>query len=162
MLSLDHQLARVDGVYNAIFITGDSVGDCMFFGEGAGAGAAASAVMGDIIEVSRHIAYELPAVVGCTCTEKLEIASMDDLETSYYIRIGVIDEIGTLTKVASIFSDHEVSIQSILQNESNSTQFCNVVIITHKSKEENVMAALKDLEKSDSVKNIGTFIRIED
>mgnify|MGYP000202308740 CR=1 FL=1 len=80
MLPLSHQLATVDGVYNAIYVTGDAVGETMFFGEGAGAGPAASAVMGDVVEVARHVTLGVGPLVGCTCTDELPIVPMDDLQ----------------------------------------------------------------------------------
>ena len=69
MLPKAHQMAQVNGVFNAIYVTGDAVGETMFFGEGAGAGPAAAAVMGDVLEVARHMTLGIPPVVGCTCTE---------------------------------------------------------------------------------------------
>ena len=69
MLPKAHQLATVNGVFNAIYVTGDAVGETMFFGEGAGAGPAASAVMGDVLEVARHLTLGVSPIVGCTCTD---------------------------------------------------------------------------------------------
>ena len=71
MIPLEHQLAHVDGVYNAIYVVGDAVGETMFFGEGAGAGPAASAVMGDVLEVARHLTLGIKPIVGCTCTDEI-------------------------------------------------------------------------------------------
>ena len=71
MIPLDHQLAKVNGVYNAIYVIGDAVGETMFFGEGAGAGPAASAVMGDVLEVARHLQLGVKPIVGCTCTDNI-------------------------------------------------------------------------------------------
>ena len=76
MIPDTHQLAHVNGVDNAIYVTGDAVGETMFFGAGAGAGPAASAVMGDVLEVSRRIMQGVPPLVGCTCTDKLPIVPM--------------------------------------------------------------------------------------
>ena len=69
MIPEAHQMAHVNGVYNAIYVTGDAVGETMFFGEGAGAGPAASAVMGDVLDISRHIMLGAPPIVGCTCAD---------------------------------------------------------------------------------------------
>ena len=95
MIPENHQLATVNGVFNAIFVEGDAVGQTMFFGEGAGAGPAASAVMGDVLEVARHIQMGIKPIVGCTCTDNLPIISMDDLHTKYYIRFVVADRSGS-------------------------------------------------------------------
>ncbi len=86
MIPADHQLATVNGVFNAIYVVGDFVGETMFFGEGAGAGAAASAVMGDVLEVARHVQQGVGPIVGCTCTDALPILPMDELVMRYYLR----------------------------------------------------------------------------
>jgi homoserine dehydrogenase len=101
MISRSHQMAHVNGVYNAIYVTGDAVGETMFFGEGAGAGPAASAVMGDVLDVARHITLGVPPIVGCTCTDELPIVPMDNLETCYYLRIVVPDRVGVLAAAAT-------------------------------------------------------------
>lgn len=115
MIPTDHQLANVNGVYNAIYVTGDAVGDCMFFGEGAGAGPAASAVMGDAIEVARHVANDVKPIVGCTCTDNLPLRGIGKLETKYYLRLLVKDEPGVLAAISEIFSQYDVSIRSMVQ-----------------------------------------------
>ncbi|MCQ5072238.1 homoserine dehydrogenase, partial [Adlercreutzia sp. DFI.6.23] len=91
MIPTNHQLATVNGVFNSIYVVGDFVGETMFFGEGAGAGAAASAVMGDVLEVARHILQGVAPIVGCTCTDDLPILPMDELVMRYYLRFSVTD-----------------------------------------------------------------------
>ena len=98
-------MAQVNGVFNAIYVTGDAVGETMFFGEGAGAGPAAAAVMGDVLEVARHMTLGIPPVVGCTCTDNLPIVPMEKLSTKYYIRFSVAD-----THTAS-----EASVRRVLE-----------------------------------------------
>ena len=83
MIPDDHPLASVNGVYNAIYVVGDAVGETMFFGEGAGSLPAASAVVGDVIEVARRIqADNCTPLVGCTCTETLSVRDTRELETA--------------------------------------------------------------------------------
>lgn len=94
MIPLDHQLAKVNGVYNAIYVIGDAVGETMFFGEGAGAGPAASAVMGDVLEVARHLQLGVKPIVGCTCTDNIPVISVEELQTKYYLRFLVEDRAG--------------------------------------------------------------------
>lgn len=160
MLPKTHQLSRVDGVYNAIYVTGDAVGDCMFFGEGAGAGPAASAVMGDIIEIARHIAKGTGPIVGCTCTDTLPFRPMGDLETKYYLRLLVEDKPGVLASTSKAFSDCGVSIRSVVQ-PSDDKDTADLIYMTHTAKEENFISALEQIKLLPTVKNIGTIIRIE-
>ena len=83
----------------------------MFFGEGAGAGPAASAVMGDVLEVARHLTLGVSPIVGCTCTDDLPILPVEELQTKYYIRFAVADRSGVLAAMAGVFAKHGVSVR---------------------------------------------------
>lgn len=160
MLPEDHPLSGVNGVYNAIYVTGDAVGSTMFFGEGAGAGPAASAVMGDVIEVARSLEVGAGPIVGCTCTDTLPLRPMSELETQYYIRLDVVDEPGTLAKTSAVFGEHGVSINSVVQREPEDGS-AQLVFVTHIAKEADVRAALEVLASMPSVNEVATVIRVE-
>ena len=162
MIPTSHQLANVNGVYNAIYVTGDAVGDCMFFGEGAGAGPAASAVMGDTIEVARHVANDVKPVVGCTCTDNLPLRGIGKLETKYYLRLLVKDESGVLAAISEIFSQYEVSIRSMVQPTTHGDGTAELIFMTHTANEAHFEDALKEVAALSCVVKIGTMIRIEE
>ncbi len=161
MIPCTHQLAAVNGVYNAVFVTGDAVGDLMFFGEGAGAGAAASAVMGDIVELARHISHDVPPVVGCTCTDKLPLVPIKNIESQYYIRLNVKDVAGVLAATAQLFADNNVSIKSMLQ-EASKGDHVDLLYVTHHTKESSINAALEKIKQLPQVNSFGILIRIEE
>jgi len=160
MIPNGHPLASVNGVYNAIYVVGDSVGETMFFGEGAGSLPAASAVVGDLIEVARRIQSGCAPTVGCTCTEKLPVRDMADLETGYYIRLEVADKPGVLAAVASVFGEHEVSIASVIQKRADAG-VAEIVYVTHTARESAVRAALDEIAALDTVDLIASIIRVE-
>ena len=163
MIPETHQMANVNGVYNAIYVTGDAVGETMFFGEGAGAGPAASAVMGDVLEVSRHITMGIAPIVGCTCTDDLPIVPMDNLETRYYIRLVVPDRTGVLATAAEVFARFDVSLRSVVQEGTRARDAVNLIFVTHTAKEKNIRAALAELAaKEDMLQAEPTVIRVED
>lgn len=163
MIPEDHQLATVNGVYNAIFVEGDAVGQTMFFGEGAGAGPAASAVMGDVLEVARHIQMGIKPIVGCTCTDYLPILPMDDLETKYYIRFVVADRPGVLASTADIFSKHGVSVRSVTQRGTSPRDVVDLVFVTHTAQERLVREAINAILALDGVVTGGepSVIRVQ-
>jgi homoserine dehydrogenase len=161
MIPKDHQLANVNGVYNAIYVTGDAVGDCMFFGEGAGAGAAASAVMGDVIEVARRVANNVEPIVGCTCTDNLAIRDIGELETKFYLRLLVADKPGVLAAISEIFCHHNVSIRSMVQPTAGGDGTAELIFVTHIAGDANFETALAEIQGLDCVVEIGTMIRIE-
>jgi len=161
MIPNSHPLASVNGVYNAIYVVGDSVGETMFFGEGAGSLPAASAVVGDLIEVARRIQGGCAPLVGCTCTESLPVRDISELETGYYVRLEVADKSGVLAAVASVFGEHDVSIASVIQKRAEAG-IAEIVYVTHTARESAVRAALDEIGELDSVDTIATVIRVED
>lgn len=161
MLPKSHPLAAVNGVYNAIYVSGDAVGDTMFFGEGAGSGPAASAVMGDVIEIARSITAGVDPFVGCTCTDSLKVLSIDELETQYYIRLSVADRPGVLAATSAVFSRHGTSIFSMMQAGNAYGESVDVIYVTHTTTESSIRAALEEIGQLEEVHEVATVIRVE-
>ena len=163
MLPKAHQMAQVNGVFNAIYVTGDAVGETMFFGEGAGAGPAAAAVMGDVLEVARHMTLGIPPVVGCTCTDNLPIVPMEQLSTKYYIRFSVADRSGVLAAMAGVFAKHGVSVRSVVQRGSAQHETVNLSYVTHTASEASVRRVLEEIGGlEDVLRAEPSVIRVED
>ncbi len=163
MLPLEHQLSSVNGVYNAIYVVGDAVGETMFFGEGAGSGAAASAVMGDVLEVARHVVRGVKPIVGCTCTDSLPIVPMENLKTKYYIRFTVADRCGVLATMAGVFAKHNVSVRSVIQRGKKQTESVNLAYMTHTACESDVRDVIDEIKQLDDVLYAEpSLIRVED
>lgn len=163
MLPLTHQLATVNGVMNAIYVVGDAVGETMFFGPGAGAGPAASAVMGDVLDMARRLQAGVSPLVGCTCTDDLPIVPMADLKTKYYIRFTVADRPGVLSATAGVFAKHDVSVRSVIQRGQKSGGIVNLAYVTHTARESNVRAVLDEIAQlEDVLRDEPSVIRVED
>ena len=164
MIPESHQLATVNGVFNAIYTVGDAAGENMFFGEGAGAGPAASAVMGDVLEVARHLQMGIKPIVGCTCTDELPILSVEDLHTKYYIRFVVADRSGVLASAADIFAKYDVSVKTVTQRGHAARDDVDLVFVTHTAEERNVRKAIDDILALEGVVTGGfpSVIRVQD
>lgn len=164
MIPESHQLATVNGVFNAIYTVGDAAGENMFFGEGAGAGPAASAVMGDVLEVARHLEMGIKPIVGCTCTDELPILSVEDLHTKYYIRFVVADRSGVLASAADIFAKYDVSVKTVTQRGNAARDDVDLVFVTHTAEERNVRKAIDDILALEGVVTGGfpSVIRVQD
>ena len=164
MIPESHQLATVNGVFNAIYTVGDAAGENMFFGEGAGAGPAASAVMGDVLEVARHLQMGTKPIVGCTCTDELPILSVEDLHTKYYIRFVVADRSGVLASAADIFAKYDVSVKTVTQRGNAARDDVDLVFVTHTAEERNVRKAIDDILALEGVVTGGfpSVIRVQD
>lgn len=164
MIPESHQLATVNGVFNAIYTVGDAAGENMFFGEGAGAGPAASAVMGDVLEVARHLQMGIKPIVGCTCTDELPILSVEGLHTKYYIRFVVADRSGVLASAADIFAKYDVSVKTVTQRGNAARDDVDLVFVTHTAEERNVRKAIDDILALEGVVTGGfpSVIRVQD
>jgi len=164
MVPADHQLAAVNGVFNAIYVIGDFVGETMYFGEGAGAGAAASAVMGDVLEVARHLQMGTKPINDIASLDALPIIPMDELNTKYYLRFTVEDRPGVLAACADVFAKYDVSIQSVDQRGTKSREEVNLVFITHTACEGDMRKAIKEILSLDNMVTGGfpVVIRVQD
>ncbi len=159
MVPSDHPLAAVRDVFNAVFVSGDAVGDLMFYGRGAGSLPAASAVVGDIIYAARTILTGGRGI-GCTCFDSCPIKDMGETLSRYYMLFDVPDRPGVLAAIAGVFARQEVSIKSVIQHGTG--QEARIVLVTHTVKEKSIRACLEELEGLPAVNRISSVIRVED
>ncbi len=160
-------MAQVHGVYNAIHLVGDAVGDIVLYGQGAGSLPTASAVVGDIIDLARNRIQKSFARVPATSfqwgsRQPLAIKPMADIESRYYLRCMVKDEPSALSTISGILGKHGISISSVLQKERKQGQPVPLVIVTHRSIERGIQSALHDMNALPIISEPTVFIRMED
>lgn len=162
LISEESLLAKVDGVYNAILVEGDLVGNVLFYGQGAGPNPTSSAVIADVVSAAQDILL-------CTGSRirwqprPTTIKPMDELITRYYIRMSVADQAGVITQITRILGDNLISISAMVQKEMDAaTQSAEIVIMTHPASEAAMQKALREMKKLNVVKEISNFIRVED
>jgi len=161
-------IANVEGVMNAVLVKGDAVGPTLFYGRGAGAEATASAVVADLVDVTRmatsdpehrvpHLAFQPDRLADTP------ILSMEDIETGYYLRLRALDRPGVLADVTRICADLSISIDAIFQKEAGEGEDqVDVVILTHRTLEKNVNAALRRIEALATIPAPVVRIRLEE
>lgn len=159
----DMMLAKVDGVLNAVEILGDLTGKILFHGAGAGEMPTASAVVADIVNISRNLAANVVPPAPPVLSEDLRIRPMSELETRYYLRLSVADRPGVLAQVGSVLGDLEISIASVIQKETDEVaQSAEFVLMTHRASEAAMQSAIERLLKLDVVSEIGNMLRVEE
>ncbi|ABB31860.1 homoserine dehydrogenase [Geobacter metallireducens RCH3] len=167
MIPVNNPLADVDGAFNAIRFTGDFIGPVMFYGRGAGMDPTASAVVGDIIEVSRNIV----AGIGRRCAPlgycdeavaTLPLKPMGEIESKYYIRFSAVDRPGVLARISGILGKYDISIESMVQSGRMAGEEVPIVIMTHEARESDVRTALDEIDTFDIITQKSQVIRIED
>jgi homoserine dehydrogenase len=164
MIPAGSPMAAVSGVFNAVFMTGDNVGNLMFYGRGAGQLPTASAVWSDALEIARRVAHGIPALdidLPSVGRNPLPLRPMDDIRSAYYLRVMALDQPGVLAQVAGILGRHDISLVSVLQKERARTEAVPVVMMTHEARERDMRAALAAIDKLSVVAGRTTMIRVE-
>jgi len=167
MLSSDHLLSTVDGVFNAIFLKGNAVGETLFFGQGAGMMPTGSAVVGDLIELSRNILKGTRGRVPILSFQRADVKEMkvkdiEDIVRPYYMRFSALDRPGVLSKISGVLGKNDISIASVIQKGRGVSEAVPVVIMTHEARERNVRRALREIDEMDVILDRTTLIRVED
>lgn len=160
-IPMSHPMASVNDVFNAIFVTGDAVGDAMFYGRGAGELPTASAVLGDIMEVTRNIQHEAKARVLCTCYENKPICPIEETESTFYVRLLAQDEPGVFAKIAGVFAEQQISLNSVIQKRKVDN-CAEIVFLTYTVKDAALRRALAKLETLPVIEEISNVIRVHD
>ena len=158
MIPASHPLASVHDAYNAIFLEGDSTGNLMFYGRGAGSLPTGAAVVGDLVDVTRNLVQGTRGV-GCTCLYRRPIRPMAEVSTQYYLALDVADRPGVLAQVAAVFARHGVSIRSVLQRGRG--EQAQLVLVTHLAKEGALQATVAELRELPAVGNLASVMRVE-
>ena len=159
-------LANVNGVMNAVMVEGDAVGPTLYYGAGAGSEPTASAVVADIIELSRALTVdqvERAPFLGFQ-TEQLstdEVLSIEDVMCPYYVRLHVQDKTGVLADITRLLSEEGVSIEAMFQRDTDEEGYVSIVLMTHKIRESALQNALEKIANLDAVGNEIMRIRVE-
>jgi len=157
-------IANVEGAMNAVQVFGDAVGTTLYYGKGAGSEPTASAVIADLVDVTRlmtadsenrvpHLAFQPDAM------QNLPILPISEITSSYYLRLCVADQAGVLAEITKILASHSVSIDALIQKEAaeGETQ-TDLVMLTHATKEKNMLAAIQEMQSLRTV--IGNVVKL--
>jgi homoserine dehydrogenase len=159
-------LANVDGVVNAIQVEGDLVGRVLFQGPGAGPQPTSSAVIANVIDAAQSIAAARAGRSADRAAWRpsllLPVKPVAELVTRYYLRVEVADQPGVLAQIGRSFGDHQVSIASVIQKETDeAAQTAELVVMTHLAREEDVQSTVREVAKLQVVRRIGSLLRVE-
>ena len=160
-------IANVEGAMNAVLVQADAVGATLYYGKGAGAEPTASAVIADLVDITRlatadpghrvpHLAFQPDAM------SDIPVLPMSEVTTSYYLRVCVADQLGVLADITRVLADATISIDAMLQKEpEEGTTHTDIILLTHQTQEKNVDAAIARIEALPTVQGRITRIRLE-
>lgn len=160
MVPQDHPLARVNGVFNAVFLKGDAVGEAMFLGRGAGMMPTASAVVSDIIRAGLSRSLLKPVKPVFKSESMISMVSINELHSEYYLRFSVVDKPGVFGQIAGCLGEANIGIAAVYQKENEVDSKIPIVVLTHKTLEKNLKQALEKIEKLEAVLDTPTLIRV--
>ena len=167
MIPVDHPMANVNGVLNAIRVCDDLMEENILVGHGAGALPTGAAVVGDVMEIVRNLLIGKGTRVPAQSFQKanvkpIPIKSMDEIEAEYFLRFRVKDEPGVLAKISGILGNHSISIESMIQRgRDDNGKGVPLVMMVHRSNEKNVQDALAEIDRLDVVCEKSNLIRVE-
>jgi len=167
MIPLDHLLASVNANFNAFHIMGDASGPIFLYGQGAGMMPTASAVVSDIVDISRELLQGISCLKPARSHreeggENISLLPMDEIYTNYYLRFSAVDRPGVLSKISGILGEKNISIAAVIQKGRRQSGAVPVVITTYKAREKDVQDALCEIDKLEAVLDKTVIIRVED
>ena len=156
-------IANVEGAMNAVLVQADAVGTSLYYGKGAGAEPTASSVIADLVDVTRLATVDPYSRVPHLAFQPTELADvpirpMEEISTSYYLRVYVQDQLGVMADLTRILAEAGISIDAVLQKEPGEKTRTDIVIITHQTREKNVDAAIAQIEALPTT--VGKVVRI--
>jgi homoserine dehydrogenase len=162
LIPQSHVLASVNGVFNALLVRGDVVGDTLYYGRGAGGDPTASSILSDLGQIAGHFPQEQRARnVGHEALHS-RLKSMDEIVSRYYLRLMVEDRPGVLADVARILANRDIGISSVMQPEAHEGETTPLVLMLHDAPESQFRAAVREIAALGAVKSAPVSLRVED
>jgi len=161
LIKKESRISNVNGVLNAVIIEGKPIGKSILQGEGAGPGPTTSALVSDICSVLRGN-IKFPFSASYSNRKKIVSADLSEKIFSSYIRLDVVDKKGVLSSITKTMSRNKISVKRLIQNPFRGKKFASIIIISHKTKNKNLVKCIKELKKNNFILKNPKFIRIEE
>ncbi len=163
LLTHRHPLASVNGVFNAICVTGHPVGETMLYGRGAGQQPTSSAVLADIVDIALGRAQVTFSHLDTFADDSPPVTLLDirEITCRYFLRYTVVDKYGVLAKISGIMGKHQISIASVVQPERRNGNTVPLIMMTHLAKEGAMRQAVSQIDRLDVVRGKSRFLRVE-
>ncbi|MDP3049567.1 MAG: homoserine dehydrogenase [Thermodesulfovibrionales bacterium] len=172
MVPKDYLISKVDGVFNAIYVQGDAVGDTLYYGRGAGDMPTGSAVVSDVVDIGKKLmvqdtGYRMQdknkkSRASCVLHHaSLPIKKIEDIEAMYYFRFTAFDKPGVLSSISGVLGSYNISITSVIQKGRSRGEAVPLIVLTHTAKEKDVIKAVEEIDRLSVVADKTLYIRVE-
>ncbi|EPY12813.1 MULTISPECIES: homoserine dehydrogenase [Paenibacillus] len=161
MVSNAHPLASVNGVFNAVYVYGEAVGETMFYGPGAGEMPTATSVVADLAAVIKNMKLGVNGLRALTPYKEKKLKTDDQISYKNFILLHVEDKAGVLAQITQVFAEYDVSLDSVVQQPNSHHPDAEIIIITHQASQANMKKVFKHFENLDVIKSIKSAYRVE-
>jgi homoserine dehydrogenase len=165
MVPNEYLISKIDGVFNAIYVMGDAAGSSLYYGRGAGDMPTGSAVVADIVDISKNMmaggAARHSGIFAPGTGSGMGIRRMEDIESMYYFRFSAFDKPGVLSKISGILGSNNISISSVIQKGRSAEASVPLVVLTHMAREKDVVKAINEIDSLQVVSEKTLLVRVE-
>ena len=161
MVKNTHPIASVNGVYNAVYVYGEAVGETMFYGAGAGELPTATSIVADLVAVVRNLKLGVNGLQQTPVYKEKKLKTDEQISSKYFILLHVDDRAGVLAQITQTFADHEVSLESVLQQPNSSNPEAEIIIITHDANKAAVDRVLDQFSTLGVIRKVKSVYRVE-
>lgn len=161
MVRHTHPIASVNGVFNAVYVYGEAVGETMFYGPGAGELPTATSVVADLVAVVKNLKLGVNGKLGSLVYKEKKLKTDEQISSKYFLLLQVADRAGVLARITQVFADFEVSLESVLQQPNPSIPEAEIIIITHDASKAAVQKVLEMFRSLDVVHKVKSVYRVE-
>ncbi|MEF2968033.1 homoserine dehydrogenase [Paenibacillus sp. M1] len=156
-----HPIAAVNGVYNAVYVYGEAVGETMFYGAGAGEMPTATSVVADLVEVVKNMKLGVNGLKAIVPYKQKKLKSDEQIAYKNFLLLQVADKAGVLAQITQVFAEYEVSLESVVQSPNADTPDVEIIIVTHNASKASMEQVLNHFGDMDAIRRIKSVYRVE-
>lgn len=161
MVKKQHPIASVNGVFNAVYVHGEAVGETMFYGAGAGEMPTATSVVADLVSIIRNLKLGVSGLKAIAPYKEKRLISDEEIKYKYFILLHVDDKAGVLAQITQIFAEYNVSLASVVQQPNEFNPDAEIIIVTHDASKANMDKVQKHFESLDVIRKVKSVYRVE-
>ncbi|MCL6605930.1 MAG: homoserine dehydrogenase [Paenibacillus sp.] len=161
MIRAGHPIASVNGVFNAVYVYGEAVGETMFYGAGAGAMPTATSIVADLVAVIKNLKLGVNGLKQIVPNKTLKIKSDEDIFYKNFLLLHVDDKAGVLAKITQVFAEYDVSLDSVVQQANPNNPDAEIIIVTHNASKASMNKVLRHFEDLNVIRRVKSHYRVE-
>ena len=161
MVNKQHPIASVNGVFNAVYVHGEAVGETMFYGAGAGEMPTATSVVADLVSVIRNLKLGVSGLKAIAPYKEKRLINDEEIQYKYFILLHVDDKAGVLAQITQIFAEYDVSLASVVQQPNEFNPDAEIIIVTHEASKASMDKVQKHFESLDVIRKVKSVYRVE-